>query len=37
MAPHGTAAYNGLTDLPPLVERAVRMAHREGFANRRFG
>jgi predicted O-methyltransferase YrrM len=26
-------AYEGLTDLPPLVERAVDLARREGFAN----
>ncbi len=32
MAPQGTAAYDGLPDLPPLVERAVRLARREGFA-----
>jgi predicted O-methyltransferase YrrM len=33
VAPHGTAAYDGLTDLPPLVARAVAMAQRAGFAN----
>ena len=33
MAPLGTAAYAGLTDLPPLVERAVSLARRGGFAN----
>ena len=33
MSPQGTAAYDGLTDLPPLVERAVAIARREGFAN----
>ena len=36
MSPHGTAAYDGLspgTDLPPLVERAVGLARRLGFAN----
>lgn len=33
MSPLGTAAYEGLTDLPPLVERAVALARREGFAN----
>jgi predicted O-methyltransferase YrrM len=33
VAPHGTAAYDGLTDLPPLVERAVSAARRAGFAN----
>jgi predicted O-methyltransferase YrrM len=31
MSPHGTAAYDGLTDLPPLVERAVGLARRQGF------
>lgn len=33
MSPHGTASYESLTDLPPLVERAVDLARREGFAN----
>ena len=33
MSPQGTAAYKGPTDLPPLVERAVAIARREGFAN----
>ena len=33
MSPQGTAAYDGLTDLPPLVEHAVAIARREGFAN----
>ena len=33
MSPHGTAAYDGLTDLPPLVGRAVGLARRLGFAN----
>ena len=33
MSPFGTAAYDGLTDLPPLVERAVDLARRLGFAN----
>lgn len=33
MSPKGTAAYHGVTNLPPLVERAVSMASREGFAN----
>jgi hypothetical protein len=33
VSPLGTAAYEGLTDLPPLVERAVNLARREGFAN----
>ena len=30
MSPQGTAAYDGLTDLPPLVERAVDLARRAG-------
>jgi len=36
MSPRGTAAYDDLspgTDLPPLVERAVDLARRLGFAN----
>ena len=33
VSPQGTAAYDGLTDLPPLVERAVSIARRAGFAN----
>lgn len=33
MSPRGTAAYDGLTDLPPLVERALRVARRARFAN----
>ena len=36
MSPQGTAAYDALvpgTDLPPLVERAVGLARRLGFAN----
>jgi len=33
VSPHGTAAYDGLTDLPPMVERAVGLARRLGFAN----
>jgi len=33
MSPLGTAAYDGLADLPPLVERAVDLARRLGFAN----
>jgi Xaa-Pro aminopeptidase len=33
VSPHGTASYEGLTDLPPLVERAVDLARREGFAH----
>ena len=33
MSPVGTASYDGLTDLPPLVERAVDLARRLGFAN----
>jgi predicted O-methyltransferase YrrM len=32
VSPQGTAAYDGLTDLPPLVERAVDLARRNGFA-----
>jgi hypothetical protein len=27
VSPHGTVSYEGLTDLPPLVERAVDLAH----------
>ena len=33
MSPQGTAAYDGLNDLPPLVNKAVRLARREGFEN----
>jgi hypothetical protein len=33
MSPRGTAAYDGLTDLPPLVAEAVRRASQAGFAN----
>ncbi len=33
MAVNGTAAYEGVADLPPLVDRAVRLARREGFGN----
>ena len=33
VSPQGTAAYDGLTDLPPLVGRAVDLARRLGFAN----
>ena len=33
MSPCGTAAYDGLADLPPLVERAVSLARRLGFPN----
>lgn len=33
MSPRGTAAYDGVTDLPPLVERAVQVARRAGFGN----
>jgi predicted O-methyltransferase YrrM len=33
VSPQGTAAYDGLTDLPPLVERAVDLARRAGFAH----
>ncbi len=32
MSAEGTAAYDGLTDLPPLVQRAVDLARRLGFA-----
>ena len=32
MSPNGTACYNSVTDLPPLVERAVDLARQEGFA-----
>ncbi len=33
MTLNGTAAYEGVADLPPLVDRAVRLARREGFGN----
>ncbi len=33
MSPKGTAAYDGVADLPPLVERAVSMARQDGFDN----
>jgi len=33
VSPYGTAAYDGLQDLPPLVERALSLARREGFGN----
>ena len=33
MSPQGTAGYDGLTNLPPLVERGVGLARRLGFAN----
>src|ERR1700761_6488053 len=33
MSPQGTAAYDGLTDLPPVVGRAADLARRLGFAN----
>ncbi|MGD0063621.1 MAG: class I SAM-dependent methyltransferase [Streptosporangiaceae bacterium] len=33
MSPNGTAAYDSVTDLPPLVARAVTLARHEGFAN----
>jgi predicted O-methyltransferase YrrM len=33
VSPRGTAAYDGVLDLPPLVARAVNLARREGFAN----
>jgi predicted O-methyltransferase YrrM len=32
VSPQGTSRYDGLTDLPPLVERAVDLARRNGFA-----
>ena len=32
MSPNGTAFYDAVADLPPLVERAVTLARREGFA-----
>ena len=32
MSPQGTAAYDGPTDLPPLVARAVSIARQDGFA-----
>lgn len=33
MSPNGTASYDSVADLPPLVERAVNLARQEGFAN----
>jgi predicted O-methyltransferase YrrM len=33
VSPRGTAAYDGLTDLPPLVAEAVSLARRQGFGN----
>jgi predicted O-methyltransferase YrrM len=33
VSPHGTAAYDGLTGLPPLVDEAVSLARHAGFAN----
>jgi predicted O-methyltransferase YrrM len=33
VSPKGTAAYGGVTDLPPLVERTVSIAKRTGFSN----
>src|SRR5580698_8506468 len=33
MSPNGTASYDSVTDLPPLVERAVNLARKEGFEN----
>ena len=33
MSPKGTSAYDGVADLPPLVERAVSIARRDGFDN----
>jgi predicted O-methyltransferase YrrM len=32
MSPNGTVSYDSVTDLPPLVERAVNLARNEGFA-----
>jgi predicted O-methyltransferase YrrM len=32
VSPNGTAAYDSVTDLPRLVERAVNLARQEGFA-----
>jgi predicted O-methyltransferase YrrM len=31
MSPNGTVRYDSVTDLPPLVERAVALARQEGF------
>jgi predicted O-methyltransferase YrrM len=33
VSPSGTAAYRGLTNLPPLVTDAVSLARREGYGN----
>jgi len=33
VSPNGTAAYDAVADLPPLVERAVSVARQAGFAN----
>jgi predicted O-methyltransferase YrrM len=33
VSPRGTAAYDGLTDLPPLVTKAVQGARQAGFEN----
>jgi predicted O-methyltransferase YrrM len=33
MSPNGAATYDSVTDLPPLVERAVNLARCEGFAH----
>jgi predicted O-methyltransferase YrrM len=33
VSPNGTAAYDSVTDLPRLVERAVNLARQEDFAN----
>ncbi|MDH6136776.1 putative O-methyltransferase YrrM [Kitasatospora sp. MAA4] len=33
MSPHGTAAHQRLTDLPPLVRRALEVARAHGFEN----
>ena len=33
MSPNGTAAYDSVADLPPLVERAVNLARQDGFGD----
>jgi len=33
VSPNGTAAYDAVADLPPLVARAVNLARHEGFAH----
>jgi predicted O-methyltransferase YrrM len=33
VSPKGTAAYDGVPDLPPLVARAVALSRRNGFGN----